>query len=187
MGRLIFLLEERSAALLLEALLPRLFPELTFRCLPHEGKSDLKKSLRAKLQNWQTPGDQFVVIQDQDSADCVTVKQYLSEICASAGRPDTLVRIACRELEAWYFGEPAAMARAFAAPRLAKLSQRKPYRVADAIVNPARELEKLHPSYQKLDGARLMGGQLSYAGNASSSFRALIEGVARISGHALPG
>ena len=32
-------------AVLLDGLLPRLYPGLPFQCIPHEGKSDLEKSI----------------------------------------------------------------------------------------------------------------------------------------------
>lgn len=41
MGRIVFLLEEPSMQALLEGLLPRLFPQLRFLCVPHDGKTDL--------------------------------------------------------------------------------------------------------------------------------------------------
>lgn len=45
MSRVVFLLEEYSMKVLLDGLLPRLFPELPFLCVPHEGKQDLEKSI----------------------------------------------------------------------------------------------------------------------------------------------
>ena len=45
MKRIVFLLEEDSMKVLLEGLLPRLMPDLTFQCLAHEGKQDLEKSV----------------------------------------------------------------------------------------------------------------------------------------------
>ena len=74
-GRLVFLLEEPSMKRLLEGLLPRLMPGLVaghhFVCVPHEGKSDLDRSIPRKLSAWQIPGDRFVVVRDNDGADCV--------------------------------------------------------------------------------------------------------------------
>ncbi len=55
MGRLIFLLEEQCMQALLEGLLPRLFPDLSFLCVPHSGKTDLERSIRSTLQNWRSP------------------------------------------------------------------------------------------------------------------------------------
>ena len=44
MGRVIFLLEEKSMKELLDRMLPRIFPSLRFLCIPHEGKADLNQS-----------------------------------------------------------------------------------------------------------------------------------------------
>ena len=53
MSRLVFLVEEYSMKVLLEGLLPRLFPNLSFLCIPHEGKQDLEKSVPKKLRAWR--------------------------------------------------------------------------------------------------------------------------------------
>ena len=66
MSRIVFLLEEDSMKVLLEGLLPRLFPGLSFLCLSHEGKQDLEKSIPRKLKAWREPGVRFVVVRDQD-------------------------------------------------------------------------------------------------------------------------
>ena len=50
MNRVVFLLEEASMRDLLNGLLPRLYPDLTFLCLAHEGKSDLERSIPRKLR-----------------------------------------------------------------------------------------------------------------------------------------
>lgn len=42
MNRVVFLLEEYSMKVLLDGLLPRLFPDLLFQCVPHDGKGDLE-------------------------------------------------------------------------------------------------------------------------------------------------
>ena len=56
MTRVVFLLEEYSMKVLLDGLLPRLFPGLPFLCVPHGGKNDLEKSLPRKLRAWREPG-----------------------------------------------------------------------------------------------------------------------------------
>ncbi|MBY6243473.1 DUF4276 family protein [Methylosinus sp. Sm6] len=186
MSRLVFLLEEPSIKVLLEALLPRLFPALDILCIAHEGKSDLEKSPPRKLKAWNRPDDRFVVIRDSDGKDCKALKAALAEICAEAGRDDTLVRIVCQELEAWYFGDPDTLANVLGEPSLRNLSAKAAYRDPDAIAKPSRELVKLCPAFQKIDGARRMAHRLSYTRNRSASFRALVEGIARISSLSLP-
>lgn len=98
---------------------------------------------------------------------------------------DTLVRIVCQELEAWYFGDLDAVASVLGEPSLRDLSAKAAYRNPDAIAKPSRELIKLCPAFQKIDGARRMADRLSYTRNRSASFRALVEGGARISSRSL--
>ena len=59
MNRVVFLLEEYSMKALLDGLLPRLFPDLLFQCVPHDGKGDLEKSIPRKLRAWREPGVRF--------------------------------------------------------------------------------------------------------------------------------
>lgn len=66
MRRIVFLLEERSMKILLDGLLPRLLPEVSFLCIPHEGKQDLEKSIPRKIRAWREPGICFVVMRDND-------------------------------------------------------------------------------------------------------------------------
>ena len=121
MSRIVFLLEDYSMKVLLDGLLPRLFPELSFLCVPHEGKQDLEKSLPRKLRAWREPGVRFVVVRDNDGADCRDLKSRLVALCASGGREDALVRIACQEVEAWYLGDPEALAAVYGEPTLRAL------------------------------------------------------------------
>ncbi len=65
MSRIVFFLEEYSMKVLLDGLLPRLFPELPFFCVPHEGKRDLELSIPRKLRAWREPGARFAVIRDK--------------------------------------------------------------------------------------------------------------------------
>lgn len=155
----------------LEALIPRYFPRLRFLCLVHQGKSDLQKSIPIKLSRWREPGTVFVIAHDQDSAECHDLKEHLAGLCEQGGRSDTIVRIVCRELEAWYFGDPAAVAEAFGRPRFVDVVGKAVYRDPDAIVNPAAELEKLVPAYEKVSGSRVVGRHLDPERSRSVSFR----------------
>lgn len=179
MSRIIFLLEEYSMKVLLEGLLPRLVPGLSFLCVSHEGKQDLEKSVPRKLRAWREPGVRFVVLRDQDAGDCRELKKRLVDLCAAGGHPNTLVRIACQELESWYLGEPSALSQAFGNEQLKHLGAKARFRDPDLVVRPSDEIEKLIPEFQKVSGARRMADYLSRAGNNSRSFRALMEGIER--------
>jgi hypothetical protein len=179
MSRVVFLLEEYSMKVLLDGLLPRLFPGLPFLCVPHEGKQDLEKSIPRKLKAWHEPGVRFCVIRDNDGADCRALKKSLVELCRQDGRKGTLVRIACQALEAWYFGVPDVLAVAFGDERLRGIAAKARFRDPDAIVQPAAALTELVPGFQKVSGARSMARVLPRE-NGSRSFQVLIAGLARL-------
>lgn len=179
MSRIVFLLEEYSMKILLEGLLPRFFPGLPFLCVPHEGKQDLEKSIPRKLRAWNEPDARFIIVRDNDGGDCRALKQRLVELCGQRNKPDAIVRLACQELEAWYFGDVEALAEAFENSALRHLAAKAQYRDPDAIVQPARSLEKLVPEFQKVSGARRMAKALRRDGSTSGSFRMFVAAVER--------
>lgn len=181
MRTLVFLLEEESMAKTLDTLLPRVLPEgVAHRCLFHEGKQDLERSIPRKLRGWRTPDTRFVVVRDQDRADCHQVKASLAALSKDAGRPDTLVRIVCRELEAWFLGDLPAVAAGLGKPAIARFQAQGRYRQPDAIDYPSRELRRLVPGYQKVGGAKAVAPHLDLERNTSHSFHVFIAGVRRI-------
>jgi len=168
-SRMIFLLEEPSMKEFLESFLPRAIPDLNFLCVWHEGKRDLEKSIPRKLRGWKEPGAHFVIVRDNDGAPCKRVKAKLVKLCKQGGRPTTLVRIACQELESWYLGEPDALAAAFGDDKLRDLAVKARYRDPDAVARPSDEMQRLVPQFQKIDAARRMGAALTVSGSASRS------------------
>ena len=177
----VFLVEEVSMADFLEELLPRLVPGLDFLCVSHDGKSDLERSLARKLRSWRTPHARFVVMRDQDSEDCHAVKAKLKDLCARGGRPDSLARVVCRELEAWYVGDIDALAEAYpdAARRIRTSLGKRRFRDPDSVVQPAKALAQLIPAFQKRIAARAMGKLLS-RDNSSRSYQVFLTGVDRL-------
>ena len=166
----------------LDSFIPRLFPGLDVQYISHEGKQDLEKSIPRKLRAWNNPNDHFLIVRDNDGADCERLKDHLLRSCPDHARDRTLVRIACQELEAWYFGDPQALSEAYRKESLRHLGRKGRYRDPDAITEPSRALERLVPGFQKVSGARLMAPLISPERNRSHSFRVFIEGVERIAG-----
>ena len=181
MSRIIFLLEEYSMKVLLDGLIPRLFPGLNFLCIPHEGKRDLEKSIPRKLRGWNVPGDGFIIIRDNDQSDCISLKERLVTLCPPYRRDDSIVRIACQELEAWYIGDPDALADAYDNERLRTLHRKRRFWDPDMVAQPAHALEQLIPEFQKVSGAGRMASRLSKEKNRSRSFQVLIEGISQLS------
>jgi uncharacterized protein DUF4276 len=182
---LVFFLEEPSARDLLTGLLPKLLPEsVHVHYLVFDGKQDLEGQLVRKLRGWRMPDSAFVVLRDQDAAECRVVRTRLAKLVEESKRTPSLVRVACRELESWIVGDWHAVAEAFDRPNLAGLSVKDPYREPDALVHPVETLRKHIPEYQKRDGARRVGGLLDPQRNQSRSFRAFCAGLLTLVGSA---
>ncbi len=182
--KLVFLLEESSMKYLLDELLPQIIPhQIAYQTIPHNGKSDLERSLPRKLKAWNEPDVHFVVVHDQDNKNCIELKENLRQLCADSGRP-VLIRIACQELEAWYFGDFPALISAYGSngsKRLIDLSRKRKYQVPDNIQNPKEELYRIIPSFQQIAGAKRVAPLMNIDHNTSTSFNAFINGVKRFS------
>lgn len=165
---------------LLDGLLPRMFLSLLFQCVPHQGKSDLKKSTPRKLRGWREPGVRFVVIRDNDRGDCMALKEHLRKLCKDRPKEDCLIRIGCQKLEAWFLGDLGTLAAAYRKETLRRIGSRARFRRPDEIAFPAREPSRLVPRYQKISGARALAGHLTRERNQSPSFRALMKGIERL-------
>lgn len=163
---------------LLEGLLPRILPGdmPAPTVIAHEGKADLDRSIPRKLRAWQDPSARFVVLRDQDSADCLVLKQKLAGICTESRHGPVLIRIACREVESWYLADLAAIDGAFATKLRSRQGEKK-FRDPDHLGTPSGEVKKLVPSFGKISGARRMGPHLKLDNGRSPSFFNFVRGV----------
>jgi len=182
MSTLVCCLEEASAKAMLEGVMPRLVPDgWSVRYIPFRGKQDLDKNLKKRIQGWLAPNTYFLVLRDKDAGDCVSIKNKLATLCMEAGKPETLVRIACRELESFYFGDLSAVEQGLQLTGLVALRNKAKYRNPDALGNPSEELMKLTKGvYQKVAGSRAIGPLLDLENNTSHSFNVLISGINRL-------
>lgn len=184
MRTLVFLLEERSAKECLKNITDRLLSEsgkeFCVRFISFDGKSDLDRNLEAKIKNWVMPETDFVVVRDQDAGDCVKIKNALKEKCRKANRPDTLIRIACHELEAFYLGDIDAVRKAFPSCKIS--AGKKKFRDPDKLGSPSDELKNLtDDEYEKIKGSREIAPYLKLDGsNRSKSFNNLISGIRKL-------
>ena len=183
MRNLVFLVEELSARELLVGLLPRLLPgDVAVHYLIFEGKQDLEKQLVRKIRGWNRSNSVFVVLRDQDAAECRTVKGKLLSLAEESGRRPVLVRVACKELESWIVGDWEAVAQAFGRPQLAQQARKATYREPDILVRPVESLRKFIPDYQKVSGARKVGPLLDPERNRSRSFQVFCTGIRKLLG-----
>lgn len=181
MTTLVCFLEEASAKAFLEGVFPRLLHDgISVQYVVFEGKQDLEKQIVRKLRKWQKPNSVFLIMRDQDAAICTTAKANLVRLCNEAEKPAALVRIACHELESFYFGDLSAVEEALQVT-LSPYKNKAAYRTPDNIVNPSKELEKITGGiYQKIGGSREIGKVISLTTNSSHSFNVLISGIQKL-------
>ncbi|MDO4560448.1 MAG: DUF4276 family protein [bacterium] len=165
----------------LDVILPQILSEETsFITIPHQGYGDLRRSVENKLNSWRGDDIRFVIVHDQDNKDCILIKQELEEICKPY-RQEVLIRIACQELEAWYFGDLKAVSAAYGRDLSAFVNKKK-YRAPDCIRNPKELLRQLIPEHQQISGAKRIASRMDLASNNSKSFNAFISGVRQLEG-----
>jgi hypothetical protein len=189
MRELVVFLEEPSAKALLQGLLPRVLdPSISARLIAFEGKQDLEKQLTRKLRSYTNPHARFMVLRDQDSApDCREVKHRLVNLCDAAGkRAESVVRIACRELETIYLADLHAVEVALGLPGLAQRQQVRKFRRPDVLESPSRELVRITGGrYQKVSSSRQLALHLDLNNHRSPTFKQLLVGLKRIEGDLL--
>lgn len=178
--KIVFLVEEKSMECLLNGILPKILPEgIEFKVIPHQGKQHLQRSIPIKLRSWNEPDVRFVIVHDKDSWDCRELKRELVSLCVQAGRSDTLVRIVCNELEAWYFGDLEAVGQAFNKD-ISDLSRKRKYRIPDEIENPKEEIKSTIRELQQISGAKAIAPYMNIERNTSHSFKVFVEGILKI-------
>lgn len=178
---LVFFLEEASAKAMLEGIIPRLLPNVTTRYVVFDGKQDLEKQLVRKMRLWQEDAH-FIVMRDQDGGDCHIIKNRLRDLSHEAGRPNALVRIACKELESFYLGDLNAVEQGLGLTGLARRQKAAKFRNPDSLNNAAEELTKItNKTYQKVSGSRAIAPFLVLDDrHCSTSFKSLINGLRRM-------
>ncbi len=111
MTTLVILVEEESMKATLEIIMKKINTHGTeIFILAYEGARDLEKRLTNTLRNWRIPDVTFLVLRDNDNADCIERKQYLASKVMDAGVENkTTIRIVCQELESWFLGDRDAL------------------------------------------------------------------------------
>jgi len=182
-GRVIFLTEEASVGAVIRHVLSQLFPALReyehWIIISHQGKSDLERSYPRKMKEWREPGARFILLRDNDGADCRALKQRLiSRISDPA--PEYLVRIVCQELESWLLGDMNAIAAAYPAAvkhrNFKKLLKKDP----DQLTNAAEWMKQLTGTQAKVIRASMIAQHLHLESNRSNSFQVFLSGLHRL-------
>lgn len=137
-----------------------------------------------KLGGYVNPNARFIIMRDQDQSDCRSLKADLATHCPDSHRLRTTIRIACRELEAFYLGDLQAVETGLGIKGLAAKQGQAKYRVPDQLRSPSGELEKLTGGvYQKVAGSRAIAPHLNLHTPLSRSFHHLLDAVRRAAGN----
>ena len=203
------LVEELSAKVALDLLLPRVIPAgATFVVHAFEGRARLLARLEQRLRGYRfySPNTRILVLVDRDDDDCRALKARLEQTARASGMPTLSTpeggtaasgrirvcnRIVCEELEAWFLGDPQALCAAYPKVKASFASQTK-YRNPDAIVGGTWEAMahllnqaghyRDRARFPKVEVAQTVTPHLDPDRNTSSSFRVFIAGVRRLTG-----
>ena len=195
---ILLLVEGGSEERFMRTFLPHLGfkADVDFFLRSYGGSPHLKRKSRADLREWRRPMTQkFIIQRDQEelSNDCKQVKQdildWVEKQCPEQWER-LLVRITCRELEAWYLGDLDALWEAFpeasGSVRKRVLSRRKntPDGTREKPSEILRGVAGRDAQFPKKNAARDMGNILGrkcaedtgegFGGNLSPSFRCFV-------------
>lgn len=178
-----FLVEEPSMKNFLYGILPKILPygyQLNVNCFvrEHQGKQDLKKSIPIKLRAYKKYKRtvKVIIIHDQDSSDCKILKTELQNLVNTVSDVPCLIRIACRELEAWYIGDMDALQAIYPQFNVSKYKNWSVFRNPD-ICNASFELKRIIPTFQKGIVSKEITKHIDLDKNKSESFNHLITGI----------
>ncbi|MCP4214809.1 MAG: DUF4276 family protein [bacterium] len=174
---------------LLEIILPKILPpgyepRRNYFLRPHQGKSDLQKSIPRKMKAFSGYHEPviLVILHDQDSNDCIELKKKLTELCKSSGSCSFLIRIVCRELESWYLGDMQAIESVYPSFKAKKYINKAKFRNPDRC-NAADELTKILPKFSiknKVKASKSIPQHFDIAGNRSVSFNHFVSGLKKL-------
>ncbi|MDI9333277.1 MAG: DUF4276 family protein [Cytophagales bacterium] len=187
------LVEEPSMEVALDSLLPKMIGHrIRYDIRRFQCKAELLKQLPSRLSgyaSWLPTTSCIVVLVDRDDEDCKALKKTLDKITVDAGlttrsnpkrnKVQVINRIAIEELEAWFFGDWAAVLEAY--PRMdVNLPNKAGFRKPDQIKGGTwealeRELKKKNyfkTGLRKIECAREIAARMEPSRNTSPSFHA---------------
>ena len=200
--------EEPSMEEVLKILLPKLLAgrAINVQIINHGSKQKLRNNLAMRFkgyaQRMARENIRVLVVVDRDNDDCKQLKADLESIAAGAGLATksapasdgsfrVVNRIVIEELEAWFFGDVAALCAAYPGVP-GSLGGKFSYRQPDAIKGGTWEalLRVLQQSghypagkyLPKIDVARRVAAHMESSKNKSPSFRQFIAGLEALLG-----
>lgn len=177
---IVLLTEEPSMTQLLNIIIPKLWPGsvpgLDWIVLSHQGKTDLERSIPKRMAGWNYGNPHFIILRDNDGADCFAIKQKLCDLASGSNRPFH-ARIVCQELESWLLGDLAAIRLAYPS---ASIRNRAMFRDPDRLTNASQELGRLIDVKAKIARAGNIGRHFDLSRNKSRSFNVFVAAFVRL-------
>lgn len=197
--RLVVLVEDPSMGVLMSGLLPRWLPQVPVEVIEFQGVHDFMRNVPRRLAGLRyevDSGTRIALIRDRDDEDCHALIESMRTMALAAGltvdragedRGHVLCRLACEELEAWFFGDVNALTACF--PRVpSTLAERAAFRDPDDVRGGT--WEQLHHVLQqaghskgrfsKREVALQMAQRMSVEHNRSRSFQVTMQGLRRL-------
>lgn len=112
MKELVVLTEEPTGEILFRELARRLGFDGKISVFKHAGIGELKNSVSKKLAVYPNRNAKFLIVFDQDNADCIQRKTEFYNLIPADRRSTTKLRVACREVESWILAQPSAAMQA---------------------------------------------------------------------------
>jgi hypothetical protein len=178
MSALYVFTEERSAGVVVKALATRYVPNKDVKVIPHSGKSDLCSSFPRKMRSIQHPaGVRFIVLHDNDGADCRKLKTRLLEDIPAKALNRAKIRLVMQELEGWYLGQLGALEACglITSSKAAQIKNKAKFRNPDLLTNAKQEFYRLHDrANQQITLATMIAPHLDITKNCSQSFKLFV-------------
>jgi hypothetical protein len=177
--------EEKSLEICLNNLLPKIisnhFNKVKIRA--HSGKEDLKKALKSTIPTISKVENVRILITiDQDKEDCRKLKEDIKKIIGENCRCEFKIRIICKELESWFFGDLEALATAYPRLKIEKYYNKTKFKNVDLIEKPSKELVKIlekiyNKKFSKTELCEKISPNLDLLRNTSDSFKQAIQAI----------
>jgi hypothetical protein len=180
MTDIVVLAEEPSGRIIAECLAQRLNLSERTLCLAHQGKGDLERSFPRKIGGWRSPRPpRFLVMRDNDGADCLALKKRLLELVPNGAAKRVKIRLVVQELESWYLGDLDAATRAglLSVGAMEANKRRALLRNPDKIGNAKQIFKNRIAPGGQIALARSIGPHLSLTDNRSKSFHAFVDAL----------
>lgn len=169
---IVVLTEEPSMSVALRSLFATQWPDrvrgVDWHIISFRGKADLERRMIEKMRSWNYGSPHFVILRDNDGADCRALKEKI-RFDAEKGKKPHHVRIVCQELESWFIGDPDAVTLAY--PGCHFQASAAKYRNPDRLNNASQELTNIIDERGKVGRAERIAPYMQPGRNRSGSFR----------------